>query len=89
MKDDDPQNARVLLDVRTTRVCIARSREVYYFSLAADALHHIFAYPPSSPPLSRHDLDQHSQQVLVFCIEDDTIRYFLILIIISVIFYWK
>lgn len=39
--------AHVLLGARTTHVCIARSREVYYFSPTAGlyALRHIFAYP--------------------------------------------
>lgn len=88
MNERRPLNARVFLGARTTHVCIIRSREVYYFSLAADlyVLRHIFAYPPFSPLLWHRDHDRYLLSVL--WIEDDTIsRYFVMLIISFIIFY--
>lgn len=83
---------RVLLGAHMTRVCIARSRKVYHFSIAADlyALRHIFAYPPFFPLFTPRS--QSTFATSAFCIEDDTMlfRYFSMwLIIIFVIFYQK
>lgn len=63
---------RALLGAHMTRVCIARSRKVYHFSVAADlyALRHNIAYPSFSPLFT-----PRSRLTNAFRIEDDTMLF--------------